>query len=176
VFVGFFAPKGITVRFLAGPRSLPFSHRRSRPRSLRLAATDKRTYREPKASIRRDITVTDRLVRIDVRLERPPYPPSRGLIWFPRSRRIREEPLAASSNAIGHPRRGWPDITRCTSGPRLSPEGEIGLALLAWQGRFFLAFPHALCSAPRVRIYTVYAFSRRMNRGIVLARSERNCS
>lgn len=107
-FGRFLARKEITARFLAGPRSLPFSHRRSRPRPLRLAATDKRTYREPKASIRRDITVTDRLVRIDVRPERPPRSPSTGLIRFPRSRGIREKPLATSSNATKHPRRGSP--------------------------------------------------------------------
>ncbi|KYM95462.1 hypothetical protein ALC62_13890 [Cyphomyrmex costatus] len=76
---------------------------------------------------------------------------------------------ARSIRRPGNPHRGWPDITRCMSGPRLSPEGETGLALLAWQGRFFLAFPNALCSSPRVRIYTVYAFSRRTI-GIVFAR------
>ncbi|KYQ60678.1 hypothetical protein ALC60_00303 [Trachymyrmex zeteki] len=42
-----------------------------------------------------------------------------------------------------------------------------GLALLAWQGRFFFAFPNALCSLPRVRVYTVYAFSRRTNRDCI---------
>ncbi|KYN28829.1 hypothetical protein ALC57_01792 [Trachymyrmex cornetzi] len=74
-----------------------------------------------------------------------------------------------SSNVTGHPRRGWPDITRYMSGPRLSPEGETGLAFLAWQGRFFLAFPNALCSSPRVRMYTRCTLSLDERIGIVFA-------
>lgn len=125
--------------------------------------------RTHKVSTHRDITVTDRLLRIDASARGNHHGRLRGC-WFGflRCRRTekRNLPAATERTRASLPR---PDITRCTSEPRLSLEGKTGLALdVAWQGHdSYSPFRMPLCSSPRARVrFFLYAIES----GMVAAR------
>lgn len=119
--------------------------------------------RTHKASTHRNITVTDRLLRIDASARGNRHGRLRGC-WFGflRCRRTekRNLPAATERTRASLPR---PDITRCTSEPRLSLEGKTGLALDVDRGMILIRLSECLFVVRHVRVYA--SFSTPSNRG-----------